>query len=397
MLLPLLEGNDMPDTSARAENKNQLVPETPLRARMPELDTLRGVAVLLVLFFHGFGFEYTTRGLSGVAKLFVAATLPGWAGVNLFFVLSGFLITGILLDSRLRSDYYRRFYYRRALRILPIYYAVLILLALLPRLGLVNREVSWGFLALCAVYLANMAGLVGVPMQYGVLWTLAIEEHFYLLWPTLVRRLSRRNVLLAGTVIFLSCAVLRWTYCLRGWTLGDYTWLYADGLALGAVLAALIRGPWGSRPGIWRVTAALGVMSLILFAGGAPYGIFLASRQTGLVLRHTALNLFFGCVISLALLVGTSPWKALVNWPVLQFFGDISYGVYLIHMLVFDLVDHIMSARLPSLVASSGHFGLMMLRFLLGAGATVGIAYLSRWYFEEFFLTMKRTSEPRVQ
>jgi len=68
MLLPLQEENDMPDTSARAENKNQLVPETPLRARMPELDTLRGVAVLLVLFFHGFGFEFTTRGLSAVAE-----------------------------------------------------------------------------------------------------------------------------------------------------------------------------------------------------------------------------------------------------------------------------------------------------------------------------------------
>src|SRR5882672_10774091 len=202
MLLPLREENDMPDTSARAENKNQLVPDTPLRARMPELDTLRGVAVLLVVFFHGFGFEFTTRGLSGVAKLLVAATLPGWAGVNLFFVLSGFLITGILLDSKWRTDYYRRFYYRRALRILPIYYAVLAVLAVLPRLGLIDRKASWGFLALCCIYLANFTVFFGVPMQYGVLWTLAIEEHFYLLWPALVRMLSRRKVIAAAIAIF---------------------------------------------------------------------------------------------------------------------------------------------------------------------------------------------------
>lgn len=100
-----------------------------LRPRMPELDTIRGIAVLLVLFFHGFGFPYGLKGLSGFPKLFVAATLTGWVGVNLFFVLSGFLITGILLDTKSREDYYRRFYIRRALRILPLYYAVLGLLS----------------------------------------------------------------------------------------------------------------------------------------------------------------------------------------------------------------------------------------------------------------------------
>jgi peptidoglycan/LPS O-acetylase OafA/YrhL len=324
-----------------------------------------------------------------VAKLFVAATLPGWMGVNLFFVLSGFLITGILLDSKWRTDYFRRFYYRRALRILPIYYAVLALLAVLPRLGLVDRKASWGFLAFCCIYLANFTVFFGVPMQYGVLWTLAIEEHFSLRWPALVKMLSRRNVVAAATAIFFLCPMLRWLYVRLGWEMGDYTWIYADGLALGAVLAALIRGPWGSRRGMWRIAALLGSVSLTLFAGGFPYGIFLASRHTGLVLRYTALNLFFGSLISLALLVGTSKWRALVNRPILQFFGAISYGVYLIHMLVFDLVDHLIGALRPSLAATSGHFGLILFRFCIGAGGTVVLAYASRWYFEEFFLRLK--------
>jgi len=90
---------------------------------MPELGTIHGIAVLLVLFFHGFGFRYGHEGLSGLPKLFFAATVPGWVGVNLFFVLSGFLITGILLDAKPKANYYRSFYIRRALRILPLYYA----------------------------------------------------------------------------------------------------------------------------------------------------------------------------------------------------------------------------------------------------------------------------------
>ncbi len=302
------------------------------------------------------------------------------------------------MDTKHRPDYYRRFYYRRVLRILPLYYAVLVLLAMLPRLGLISRHVSWSFLGLCCIFLANVTTFFGVPLQYGVLWTLAIEEHFYLFWPTLLRSLSRRNVAAAGMVIFLLCPMLRLLYCLLGYEAGaGYTWLYADGLALGAVLAALIRGPWGTRAGMWRVTGALGGASLVLFGGGARFGIFLASRQTGLVLRPTALNLFFAAVISLALLIGTSRWKTLVNRPLLQFFGEISYGVYLIHMLVFDLVDHLVVVLLPHLVAESGHFGLMTFRFCLGAGATVGIAYLSRWYFEEFFLRLKGRPEVMQQ
>jgi peptidoglycan/LPS O-acetylase OafA/YrhL len=157
-----------------------------LRTRMPELDTIRGIAVLLVVFFHGFGFRYGLQGLSGFPKLFVAATLPGWMGVNLFFVLSGFLITGILLDTKSRADYYRRFYVRRALRILPLYYAVLLLLAILTRTGWVNRQASWAYLSLSFFYLSNVTELFGVLSQYTVLWSLAVEEHFYLLWPAAV-------------------------------------------------------------------------------------------------------------------------------------------------------------------------------------------------------------------
>jgi peptidoglycan/LPS O-acetylase OafA/YrhL len=218
------------------------MPQSVLRTRMPELDTLRGIAVLSVVFFHGFGFKYGLPGLSGIPKFFVAATLPGWAGVNLFFVLSGFLITGILLDTRERQYYYRRFYLRRALRILPIYYAVLLILAVFSRTGIIARPASWAFLGLSFIYLANVTNLFGVTMQFGVLWSLAVEEHFYLLWPTAAKFFSRRGLTALAAAICVACPLLRAFYFWRGYDSGNgYTWLCADGLALGALLAIVVR------------------------------------------------------------------------------------------------------------------------------------------------------------
>jgi peptidoglycan/LPS O-acetylase OafA/YrhL len=197
--------------------------ENLLRPVMPELDTLRGMAVLLVVIFHGFSFAATVSKFSGIARIFVAATAGGWTGVNLFFVLSGFLITGILFDSKSRPDYYSRFYIRRALRILPAFYLLLLLLLVLPRTGLFEqRHVGWPFVVLSFFYLANMTGFFGVPGQYGALWSLAVEEHFYLLWPWIIRKLTRRAALWCAAGIVVACPTLR--------ACAGYTWLVADGL-----------------------------------------------------------------------------------------------------------------------------------------------------------------------
>ena len=114
-----------------AKEKNTRIDSPLLRHKMPELDALRGVACLMVLFFHGFGNRFLPDHFSGVVKAFMWTTTWGWTGVNLFFVLSGLLITGILLDTRERPGYYKRFYVRRVLRILPAYYAVLGVLTIL--------------------------------------------------------------------------------------------------------------------------------------------------------------------------------------------------------------------------------------------------------------------------
>jgi peptidoglycan/LPS O-acetylase OafA/YrhL len=181
-----------------------------VRPFMPELDTLRGVAVIGVLLLHAFYWRYGDLSFGRWARIFMALTRPGWLGVNLFFVLSGLLITGILLDSKSRPHFYRRFYTRRALRILPPYYGLLVLL-------LVLRSSSAAFVGLSFVYLANMTSFFGVACDYGPLWSLAVEEHFYILWPTVVRKLTMRRLAWVSASIVVLVPVFRAVAFSVGW------------------------------------------------------------------------------------------------------------------------------------------------------------------------------------
>jgi peptidoglycan/LPS O-acetylase OafA/YrhL len=359
---------------------------------MPELDTVRGIAILLVVFFHGFG-ESALAGLSGLPRLFVMATTPGWMGVNLFFVLSGFLITGILLDGREKPHYYKNFYIRRALRILPVYYLLLVVFWFLPRLGIVDhRRASWQFVGLSFIYLSNVSNLFGVPMQYGPLWSLAVEEHFYLLWPAAVRFFSRRRLAWLAVGIFLGSPILRAIAFGLKYEYGNpYSWLVADGLAAGALLAIYCRQASTQRKDIRQVSIWCMGSALLLLAIGLPFGILLSRTLAGGSLRVTMLNLFFAGALGATLLLGTSRWSWLVQRPTLRFFGEISYGLYLIHMLVFDVFDHFAALYFPSIsdVGAQGHFGRMMLRFMIVASISVGVAVISRRTIEARFLSLK--------
>jgi peptidoglycan/LPS O-acetylase OafA/YrhL len=371
--------------------------ENLVRPAMPELDSLRGLAILLVLFFHGFGFEFGTAHLPRLAHWFVVATMPGWIGVNLFFVLSGFLITGILLDSKSNPQYYRRFYVRRALRILPAYYGFLLFLAVAPRTGwLDHRQVSWQFIGLSFIYLSNVTNLFGVPMQYGALWSLAVEEHFYLGWPFVVRSWSRKGVVICAVSIVLICPLLRAIAFMRGYESGaGYTWLVADGLAIGSLLGLLSRGWLADRRRMKLASIFCMGAAIAVFAFGAPFGILLSRTELGSVLRPTALNVFFAGALGFVLLIGTSSLKWIVRRPILQFFGRISYGLYLFHMLAFDFTDHLMGLYGQNLLLTvRNNFGLMCLRFAIAATLATTIATLSRMYFEEWFLRLKEKLVP---
>ena len=145
------------------------------------------------------------------------------------------------------------------------------------------------------------------------------------------------------------------------------------------------------RKGILRVSLLCMGSAVLLLAIGLPLGILLSRTLVGGSLRVTLLNLFFTGALGATLLVGTSRWRWLVQWPILRFFGEISYGLYLIHMLVFDVFDHVASRYFPSIAdaAVQGHFFRMLARFTIAAGVAVGIAFLSRRTFEARFLSLK--------
>jgi len=354
---------------------------------MPELDALRGVAILGVLFLHGFFWQYSSLHFSRAARWVLRATQPGWLGVNLFFVLSGFLITGILVDSKTRPDFYKRFYGRRALRILPAYYLLLLVLGILG-------QASTEYLGLSFIYLANITNLFGVAQDYGPLWSLAVEEHYYLFWPTVVRKVSIRGLSIIAVGICIFVPVARAISFERGLTdgLASYTWFVLDGLAAGSLLAILLRTTT-NRAIILRVCIVLSVASLAMVSFGAPFGILTRNTLLGAALQHTVISTVFSAVLLSFLLMGTSERRKWVNSPVLIFFGYISYGLYLIHLLAFRLYDKFARRFWPTLLPSDGHFGLVVLRFACAAGVAIGVAYLSRQYFENRFLALKSKLE----
>jgi peptidoglycan/LPS O-acetylase OafA/YrhL len=351
---------------------------------MPELDTIRGIAVLGVLFLHGFEWQYGGMHFSRPAALFIAATQPGSLGVDLFFVLSGFLITGILVDSQSSPRFYSRFYTRRALRILPVYYFLLALL-------LVLHSSSLQFVGLSFIYLANMTGFFGVACDYGPLWSLAVEEHFYLLWPMVVHRLNKARVAGVAIGIMVFVPILRLVCFSLGWgrdSLSWYTWFVADGLATGSLIAVLLRMN-DSRSAAKKLCFSLLSCSIALGLLGRPWGIATRERVLGAALQQTTINLFFGGLLLFFLLIGSSHGRRFVNSRVLQFFGYISYGLYLDHLLAFRIYDRVVRAYSPALLPASDHFSLVLLKFLIAGGGAVAAAYLSRRYFEERFLRLK--------
>jgi peptidoglycan/LPS O-acetylase OafA/YrhL len=199
-------------------------------------------------------------------------------------------------------------------------------------------------------------------------------------------------------VLLAACPALRALYYLQGYEYGaGYTWLTADGLACGALLAILVRGPLAVARQLGLFAAAAAVVALAIFLAGVPFGIYLSHTLAGATLRHTFLNLFFTALIAATLVGSVTRYSSLLRVGWLKFFGDISYGLYLIHMLAFDVVDHFGRRMFPQIYSASSGFPTMVARFIVGSGFSIALAYLSRWYFEERFLRLKETaSKPAI-
>jgi peptidoglycan/LPS O-acetylase OafA/YrhL len=308
--------------------------------------------------------------------------------VQLFFVLSGFLISSILIDTAGKPDYYRKFYVRRALRILPAYLLILAVLKL-------DHVVSWRFILAAMLYIANMAGLVGAQSsEYGALWSLAVEEQFYLIWPVVVRRLSLKSLtrLILGYYVF--AFALRLIFGLRfpQMDLHYKLWFNADALMSGALIAISLRRNLLRRDNITGWIWGLATTAVILW----PLTIFL-DVQHNPTLLHRALRpvsfysqLATYCAFLLMVIranQGVALEKPSAAARLLAFFGYISYGLYLVHQLIYGTFDRWVRGTVLS--PDANHPWALLLNTVICVAISTGIAYLSRRYFEDLFLRQK--------
>lgn len=355
------------------------------------LDGLRGIAFLLV-FIHHYGL--TSRSSQPLILRLEWLASGGWAGVDLFFVLSGFLITGILLDTRGDKSYFRNFYARRMLRIFPLFFGVLLFLLLItPALHLHWRlgHIAYFF------YVGNIAGhvdpslnLVRPAVNLTHTWSLAVEEQFYMLWPLVILLVPDRRRLLkvcCGLIGF--GLVLRLTLLLAvpgrsmEWSYGELP-THADGLLCGAILAVLVRSA-GLQELVdrsrWMVVIAVaGLAGLI-----AANGVLNYHTVSMTVFVYPLLAVLFSGILLRTLHPGTI-FYSIGNWRTLRFYGKYSYGMYIYHQILSPYTGRylgIIQRLLHSVVLGRlAYVGLIL------AGTTI-VSVLSYELYESKFLKLK--------
>jgi peptidoglycan/LPS O-acetylase OafA/YrhL len=363
---------------------------------LPALDGVRGLAILLVLFYHFTVFNPRTP----VDDYFTAFTGLGWCGVDLFFVLSGFLITGILFDSKGRQGYFSTFYARRVLRIFPLYYGIVILsLVILPRFphpkahnfGRIAGDELWYWL-----YLSNYSIARAGHYRHAILdisWSLAIEEQFYLLWPLIVALFSRRALLRICGCLIVTALLLRCWLIYRGvnpLTVYVIAPTRMDSLAVGAWLALFLREEEGRR---LLAPIAKGVLLL-----GLPLlGVCVALQRTDAfdpimqTAGYSLLALLSAAVVTISVAQpAPAAWNRVFCHPFMTAFGKYSYALYLFHLPLRALVRDTFygPARFPALFGSKIPGQLIF--YLLSGALSFLAAWLSWNLLEKHVLKLKR-------
>jgi peptidoglycan/LPS O-acetylase OafA/YrhL len=364
----------------------------PAPARIPALDGFRGLAVLAVFAYHVALFSGATPR-DAADRALAGALLHGWIGVDLFFVLSGFLITGILLDARGQPGALRRFYWRRVLRIVPAYYAILLAqLAILAWQGRGGEaRLGWTATWLTNILIARQGWDRLVPTMHHF-WSLAVEEQFYLLWPAVILLLPRRAIPWTCGALVIATSVVRVALVQHGLREASYVLLPArmDGLAVGAFLAGRVRGPDGvaGAARACRVPALLAALllgGLLVWRGRLAYG-----DPYMLTFGLNALMLLAGCLLLLGVAQAErGPVGWLLRLRGLRLLGKYSYALYLWHQpIILWLVAAGFAAAAQAWVGGSLPLTLLLMGLVAGVCSLL-VALLSWWLVESPMLRLK--------
>jgi peptidoglycan/LPS O-acetylase OafA/YrhL len=369
------------DTSANAIPVAAVRPGGGLR-HIRALDGLRGIAYLLVFGHHCFSTRLPPGAWPFADRILINVFSYGSFGVDLFFVLSGYLITTLLLLDRKGLHYFRNFYVKRAFRILPVFLAVIAIIWS-------THLVSAAYALLSVFFLASFAQLFHVRSD-GPFWSLAVEEQFYLLWPLFIRKLSMRRLRQILWLVIVLEPIIRYFVARGGHAIAYYTFTRCDGLAWGALLATagrmhrLLEG--GARAVDWW--RKKGVVALMAGCVLAAAGVMLSFSSVGL--RWSGAVMLSACPILFAGLIGyvlthNQSWvsRGLRN-PVLRFFGDISYCSYLVHLYVMDCYDRVAHGY------PAGGTGPWLLRAAIILAATTILSTISLYWFERPIMSLRK-------
>ncbi len=350
---------------------------TPRLPHIPELDGLRGIAALMVFCHHACFSTIHDGPWPTAIRVLRGASLYGANGVELFFVLSGFLITSILIGDRGKASYYAPFYWKRVLRIVPVYAAMLLyIIVFVP-----NNRIAM----LCAVlFVANFSWFWHVqPLM--PFWTLAIEEQFYLLWPTLVHHQRVRTLARWAVSVALGSIACRLIFAYFGHYNYYLTILHCDGLAWGALLACLyVKRGDGLRRAWWVVLVAFTLAGAVFLGNHFVPVTTIRGLACFAALAMTGISLLSLAIVGVLVFRSGAWWLGVFRSRVLVFFGLISYAFYMIHLYVIQAYDHRWAAP------AAPHAMAYTVRVMATFAATVAIATASRYLLELPAMRLRR-------
>lgn len=367
----------------------------PVARRIPSLDGLRGLAILAVIVFHAALGLDIERARDPVERVYLQIARAGWTGVDLFFVLSGFLITGILWDLRFKRSRYYRFYVRRVLRIFPLYYASLILLVAALELlhkSLPIEEVFWYFFHLQNWVTALSGRLPECPISH--LWSLAIEEQFYLLWPIVLYSCGLRATRTICLVTLILSPLLRIAALNCGASpvfVHFSTITRLDGLAIGCLLAVQV-----ARNG-WPVNDNRRFLLLLLLGVAGIAGIWFATGSLDAGTRpmqtvgYSLLALFFVALLRLSLTVERGLGAGILRSRAMGLVGRISYAMYIFHLPLIWLLAKRWNRDWTLL---GTHVANRITFLFVVFGLSFVLAFLSYHLYEKHFLRLANFLAP---